>query len=88
MTAVVGCFSGGQATVVWYGKNHIIKDKREKRRLLGGFRRIRSKTNTISILGEEVEDYGYLDIHLDEPDWSLSGQLNHCPVQAARIFKG
>ena len=40
------------------------------------FRRTRTKLNTISILGEEVdvvEDYRYLVVHLDDrPDWKCT----------------
>ena len=72
MTAVVGCASGGQETeyrelvehfVAQCGNNHLLLNVAKTKEMVVDFRRTRTKLNTISILGEEMEvvkQYRYL----------------------------
>ena len=54
------------------------------------FRRTRSKLNTISILGEEVEvveGYRYLSVHLDNrPDWKCNTEAVYRKGQSRLVF--
>ena len=77
------CVSGGQETryrelvdhlVPWCGNNHLLLNVTETKEMVVAFRRTRTKLNTISILGGEVEvveevdvaeGYRYLGVHLD-----------------------
>ena len=81
----MGCVSGGQETeyrelvdrfVAWCGNNHLLLNVAKTKEMVVDFRRTRTKLNTISILGEEVEvveGYRYLGDHLDNRlDWKCN----------------
>ena len=75
--AVVLCISDGQETEyrelvdcfeAWCGNNHIILNVNKTKEMIVDFRRTRFKSNSISIMGEEVEmmeEYKDLGVHLD-----------------------
>ena len=76
-TAVVGCVRDGQdreyRTVVddfveWSGRNHLLLNVTKTKEMVIDFRRNRTATQPLCILGEnvtEVEDYKFLGVHLD-----------------------
>nr|XP_054590297.1 uncharacterized protein LOC129154572 [Nothobranchius furzeri] len=81
-SAVVGCIRDGQEAeyrelverfVAWCGNNHLTLNVNKTKEMILDFRRNRVESNTVSIMGEEVEvveEYKYLGVHLDNRlDW-------------------
>ena len=93
------CVSGGQETryrelvdhlVPWCGNNHLLLNVTETKEMVVDFRRTRTKLNTISILGEEVEvveGYRYLGVHLDNRlDWKCNTEAVYRKGQSRLYF--
>ena len=76
-TAVVGCVRDGREEeyravvsdfVEWSGRNHLLLNVAKTREMVIDFRRNRTATQPLCILGENVtvvEDYKFLGVHLD-----------------------
>ena len=76
-SAVVGCISDGRegeyrvlvdGFVEWAGKNHLLLNVAKTREMVVDFRRKRTVSQPLRILGEDVvtvEDYKYLGVHID-----------------------
>uniref|UniRef100_A0A8C6W187 Reverse transcriptase domain-containing protein n=1 Tax=Nothobranchius furzeri TaxID=105023 RepID=A0A8C6W187_NOTFU len=76
-SAVVGCIRDGQEAefrelverfVAWCGNNYLTLNVNKTKEMILDFRRNRVESNTVSIMGEEVEvveEYKYLGVHLD-----------------------
>uniref|UniRef100_A0A8C6LZA4 Reverse transcriptase domain-containing protein n=2 Tax=Nothobranchius furzeri TaxID=105023 RepID=A0A8C6LZA4_NOTFU len=86
-SAVVGCIRDGQEAeyrelverfVAWCGNNHLTLNVNKTKEMILDFRRNRVESNTVSIMGEEVEvveEYKYLGVHLDNRlDWRKNSE--------------
>ncbi|XP_041950480.1 uncharacterized protein LOC121711184 [Alosa sapidissima] len=98
-SAVVGCVKDGEDTeyrelvnsfVAWCGNNHLLLNVAKTKEMVVDFRRARTKLNTVSIMGDEVEvveNYTYLGVHLDNKlDWKCNTEAVYRKEQSRLYF--
>ena len=72
---LVDCFGA------WCGNNHLLLSVTKTKEMVVDFRKIRTKLNTISLLGDEVEvveGYRYMGVHLDNRlDWNCVFRVSY-----------
>uniref|UniRef100_A0A8C6NI69 Reverse transcriptase domain-containing protein n=1 Tax=Nothobranchius furzeri TaxID=105023 RepID=A0A8C6NI69_NOTFU len=103
-SAVVRCIRDGQEAeyrelverfVAWCGNNHLTLNVNKTKEMILDFRRNRVESNTVSIMGEEVEvveEYKYLGVHLDNRlDWRKNSEAvykkGHSRLHFLRMFR-
>ena len=82
--------TGNWSATLWPGNNQLILNINKTKEVKVDFRRTRSKLNTVSVQGEEVEvvwEYRYLVVHLDNRlDWKCNPEAVYKMGQSRLYF--